>query len=500
MRNDSNLYATGKGDEVIETIVRHDTKDDRLARKDRVEKFTALSPTLPDINKATALAPVLLDDDVVVYSFRANSIEGIPAQYLGRQYNGLNVAASKQGEEGIIVFTLIRNTRSNRLRFHVTMSSAKLEFSADETFYDALNLDFTGCCNCSDTAIDMAVSSMNMEYAQSVDFAVKDLAIPVPEDGFKNAVVNRKSSAAARVAASSSAANISDTGVGGCIAAIDAAFDAMGLSTCYKKVPVCGCATLKQSIHCWSDCCVCYFTTAKMCCCICPCVQEMRPVYVCCSDRCFNDMRISCCCISLASMQTSRSLNYSTSETYVLGKKECTEVGKIRYDDADAAVEYKSESDKWEPCPWYTGLCCSHEYRGDFQCTWMPKATGKGYVGGKAQWVFDESASDEVFIEFLYRDIQSETERVASKGKTQWQLPRQDYIKLKLETTPETVDSVHEAARKFVSLISVPFSDIFARLDEAKEDEATRKKLEELEASCNCKDNAKPTGIASIFA
>jgi hypothetical protein len=130
----------------------------------------------------------------------------------------------------------------------------------------------------------------------------------------------------------------------------------------------------------------------------------------------------------------------------------------------------------------------------------MPKATAKGYVGGKAQWVFDESASDEVFIEFLYRDIQSETERVASKGKTHRQHPRQDYIKLKLETTPETVDSVHEAARKFVSIISVPFSDIFSRLDEAKEDVIARKKLQELEASCNCKNDAKPAGIASIFA
>jgi hypothetical protein len=91
--------------------------------------------------------------------------------------------------------------------------------------------------------------------------------------------------------------------------------------------------------------------------------------------------------------------------------------------------------------------------------------------GSASDWNFKEVSDDEVKIEFEFFDMSAETARIKSKGKY---LPQPQRIKLILETNRENIDAVHEKARRFVSLLSAPFSSVLASYDEAKEEENLR--------------------------
>ena len=398
-------------------------------------RFHEIAPKLIDINKTVSTAPVLLPDDELINSFRANSIEGIPAQYLGRELgSGFYSITKAEGHNGLIIFSLIRNKTSNRMRFHITLSSAKLSFSAKESFGDSITAVSNSCCYVP-SSVTVSGSSMTMEYSQSCQFACRDLAIPVPETGFKNCVVTRKCSADATVSAGVEASMSS---------------------------------SLQQYLSC----------ARNLVCCKLPCVDEMRVKYWCCSSRCQAHYVSECCCIENASLHSSRSVAFEASEQYELGKKACQYIDKTAYLSPAPATVIDHAEAPWTMCPLWT-CCCFYEYRGDFTCTCFSK-TEEAAEESRVEWNFQKNAADDVFLEFQYRDAEAEAQRIAAKGKGQsaWaQLPgpRQEYLRLRLETTYDNVDQVHESARRFVTQVSVPFGEQYSHLDEAKEEDEVRK-------------------------
>ena len=119
--------------------------------------------------------------------------------------------------------------------------------------------------------------------------------------------------------------------------------------------------------------------------------------------------------------------------------------------------------------------CCCYEYRGDCSCSLFPKRSkALGLNRGTAGWAFDEKSNDVVKIEFEFFDMTQETARIKANGKYTM---RPERIRLNLETNRENVDAVHEKARRFVSLLSAPFSNVVAAYEEGKEEADLRKQL-----------------------
>lgn len=381
---------------------------------------------------------MLLPDDELLNSFRANSIEGIPAQYLGNMSgSGYYNITKAEGHTGLIILSLIRNKTSNKMRFHITLSSATMSFTANESFAESVMAVSNSCCYVP-SSMTLNGSTMSMKYEQNSQFQCRDLAIPVPESGFKNTIVTRKSSAEAVMSAGGAQLSLS--------------------------------SKIEQYWKCLRD----------VACCNLPCVDEMRCNYWCCSNRCIAYLVAECCCIQSASLTSTRSVDFHASETFELGKKECQVIDKGTYLPPAPATEVGHTEAIWKMCPLWT-CCCCYEYRGDCACACCFKNESADAVS-RVEWDFKRNLSDDVYIEFQYRDVEGEAQRIAAKDKDKtsaWsQLPglnHQDFLRLRLETTHENVDKVHESARRFVTQLTVPFGEHYSFLEEAKAEEEVRK-------------------------
>jgi hypothetical protein len=261
------------------------------------------------------------------------------------------------------VFSIIKNSKSNLMRFHITLSSAKLDFYAREEFFDTMVGSASSCCYMpTDSAV--GYSTMAMEYCQSQEFSSRELAIPVPEKGFINCVAYRKSSAKAKVAAGGSAASLAAGGVQGALALVETCLDSMGCAAWYNKYPICCGITMKDSLKCYANCVRIYIDMWKACVlCKPPCVNEFRLWYPCGSKRCHHDMYVACCCIENAAVRSVRSVKYEAEEKFELGSKASTVVKKVMYDAPGAPSDYESKvSEVLVLCLLFV-LCLTSRYR-----------------------------------------------------------------------------------------------------------------------------------------
>ena len=378
VRSDADAYLKGTGEQVVETMVMNDIKDDRLARAERVQKFSELAPKMPNIAAALSTAPVLLPDDELVFTADCTAIEGIPAKYLGKaprdfklSYDLFKLKLTK-GEKGLIVFSLIKNNKSGRMRFHITLTDGKLEFSAKESFSEFINAQSSSCCNLPMDGVLFA-STMSLQYHETSDFHCRDLAIPVPQNGFKTAFVERKSHACATVSAGAAAQDAHKNGSDS-LGRFGQLFHSAGLGSCFSTLPLCfGLATCEQALSVLDKPCFCQGCKGgvnllvhplECCCgvfalcCLCnpPCVAEredIRRFYPCCSKACTDDFRTCICCIQKAGMVSVKTIDYKTSEHYEIGDKDALTVKKFRYDQPGPARHEEDKKTEWKMCPWW---------------------------------------------------------------------------------------------------------------------------------------------------
>jgi hypothetical protein len=183
-------------------------------------------------------------------------------------------------------------------------------------------------------------------------------------------------------------------------------------------------------------------------------------------------MQVACCCIEQAAIKSTRSVKYEASEQFELGNKESSHVKKVMYDAPGAPSHFESKDPSWKSCPWWTCMCCTYEFRGECACRLLPKQKDNSLSGEKVNWVFEEHDADDLFLEFQYRDVVNETDRLRSKDH---HAKGGDFIRLKLETNHENVDGIHKNARKLVSMLTVTHSDFAVQFEEAKEADDLRK-------------------------
>jgi hypothetical protein len=295
---------------------------------ERINKFTAFSPKFPNLSETIGAEPILLPDDELLATFRATSLSGIPAHHLGNEYSHpFNVKLSKE-EKGLIVFSLIRNNKMQSLRLHITLSNGRLEFEARETFKDSLSGQVSSCCLAPTEQI-AATSEVDMTYNQKAKFVSRDLAIHVPETGFKNCIVYRESTASASAERGASATSLKK----------DMGADKNVTDTC------------KDSLAC---CALSYSLLRMVLFCKLPCTDETRCVYPCCTTRCLMDLLLGCCCIQVASMTSERTVAFEAKESFELGNKEHASVKKANVKKAlqHSHAPPREQSDPtWKMCP-----------------------------------------------------------------------------------------------------------------------------------------------------
>jgi len=127
------------------------------------------------------------------------------------------------------------------------------------------------------------------------------------------------------------------------------------------------------------------------------------------------------------------------------------------------------------------------QYRGRFDCACEEKELSS-YKSNKAvEWYYKEHQSDDLVLQFQFRDIPNEISRTQERQSTFADKKgfagthEAHFMKLHLETNPDTIADVHDNARKFVSILGVLHSDFYNQLDEALKEETRvmeQKKLE----------------------
>ena len=470
VRSDS----TGRGEEVIDFLVKTDVLDDRNARLSRINKFTELAPIIPAglVEKATSRAAILLEGDEIVVSLRASSIEGLPARYLGHSDSRAYVKLSS-GEDGLVLLSLIRNKKNNRLRFHFTLAKARMQFSASENYFSRFFASVSMCCGCLRDGGTSSHSSASLTYSQSMELLTTDLAVPLSEKPFHNVVVDRLSSSSASVIAGSASRSASKSGLKNSLlvtifAILKIIYDAANAA--YDM--------FKRDL---------FFI---------PCVEQVRLSYPCCSRRCLAACCRGACGISEAAMTSQRTVSYDVAETWELGNKESTLQRKVMYSPAAEPEEEQRRDEEWKPFPIWSLLCCLFEYRGA-KCGCGQLCYSQGEAKGQAKetfgWAFSEAKDDALIVEFEYTDaeeeikvmrqITAEAEAKAEEKSVGADVEDQaraaeatdaarlvrlsqapsDFIRLRLDTTSgnEDIEQSHESARRLVSQIHNDFLGSF---------------------------------------
>lgn len=480
----------------------YSVNDDRQARLERLQKFEEIAPKIANYNKALSIEPILLDGDTVISSFKCSEIKGIPSSWYGMN-SGKWLSFTTVDDSGLIQISLIQN-REKKYRFHISICNAQTKFSADEVFYDKLESSAVTCCFCPSVRSE-DLQRVSISYDQLATFSSRDLLIPLYDKGFQNCVTYRKQSQRTIVTANGNSSQQND-GIVDC--------DKFMNSTCclcifshldyWNITPyVSGTqdnAFVKSTSLCFNESAYCCFTcgyntfialpSGRF-----PCVLSKtttensteyttdnaasRLMYFCCAARCYYDCCYTLCGIDNASVLSERKIQYSAEETYSLG--EDNSIKKVFSKLPVKPKQKNINTGEWKAFPWYSCGCCFMEYKGEFNCLYCLGLTKirSNKPHEKCEWEYVQPKKDnfnDVFVELNFQDaLQRSRIAMSQAGTSIHSIARplassysySNRLVLKLATTFEDVDVIHENARKFVSFVGNNCNDMYQQLDEA---------------------------------
>lgn len=337
-------------DSNMKELVKLDLKDDRKARSDRLAKFAeAYGPDLVNIPKVLDVKPILLDDDVVLHSFKCRKITGLPAP------------DKSHIDQGSVIVSLVRNVKLNRLRLHFSYAEADTKFTAKEKFQQTV----------SSTSGDMGSgasveSILDVQYKQTSNFRGGECYVPIDTSStfLSNVMVYRKANK-------------------------DLTMRADGYKT--NALSVSDVTNLTNIFFGGT------FTVLA-------CADRIRLRYYCCSSRCLN----KCTCVNVeasssAEYSHSKTVQFNASDSFILGgPTSWTE--KAFHPTPLQTTTKPTETEEWQE------RCC-FEHTGNWSwkcCVFVPKKEES--VKSKdapTTWNVTKTESDDIVLEFTYKPITS---------------------------------------------------------------------------------------------
>lgn len=339
-------------DSNMKELVKLDLKDDRKARSDRLAKFTeAYGPDLVNIPKVLDVKPILLDDDVVLHSFKCRKITGLPA------HDKSNI------DQGSVIVSLVRNVKLNRLRLHFSYAEADTKFTAKEKFQQTVS------STSGEMGSGVSVESiLDVQYKQSSNFKGGECFVPIDTSStfMSNVLVYRKANK-------------------------DLTMRADGYKTNALSVAD---VTNLSNVLCGGT-----FTVLA-------CADRVRLGYLFCSSRCLNSCKCTCFSVgdsSSAEYSHTKTIQFNASDSFILGgPTNWTE--KAFHPTPLQTTTKPTETEEWKP------RCC-FEHTGTWSwkcCVFVPKKEESLKTkDAPTTWNVTKTESDDIVLEFTYKPITS---------------------------------------------------------------------------------------------
>ena len=345
-------------DSNMKELYKLDLKDDRKARSDRLAKFAeAYGPDLVNIPKILDVKPILLDDDIVLHSFKCRKIVGLPAH--------------DKFEQGSVVVSLVRNVKLNRLRLHFSYAEADAKFTAKEKFQQKVS------ASAGETAGSSVESSLDVQYKQTSNFRGGECYIPIDTSStfLSNVLVYRKANK-----------ELIMKGYG---------YKTNALSAVVNSVAgMCGGT----------------FTVFA-------CAERIRLRYYCCSSRCLNSL--SCCCpveagSNNASYSHAKTIEFNASDSFILG-------GPTNWSETSFhPTPLQTTSKPTETEQWQSRCCFEHTGDFSWKCcVFVPeKEESIKTKDAPTIWNVTKTETDDIVLEFTYKPITTYFRGVSSNKLT----------------------------------------------------------------------------------
>jgi len=343
--------AVQERDSNMKELVKLDLKDDRKARSDRLAKFSeAYGPDLVNIPKILDVKPVLLDDDVVLHSFKCRKIAGLPVP----NKNVIN--------QGSVVVSLVRNVKLNRLRLHFSYAEASTDFKANEKFEQAVSTTSS-----SEMGTGTTVESLlEVAYEQTSTFKGGECFIPIDTTStfMSNALVYRSAGKKLSMTAKGQKSNALSVAVASTVANLFG-----GTFTVFA------------------------------------CADRIRLGYYYCSARCINKM--GCCCSveepSSAEYSHKKTVEFNATDSFILGGPTNWEEKAFHPSPLQTTTK-PNEIEHWQP-KW----CFEHTGNWSWKCcVFVPeKAETLKTNNAPTTWNVKKEENDDIVLEFTYKPIPS---------------------------------------------------------------------------------------------
>ncbi len=348
-------------DSNMKELVKLDLKDDRKARTDRLAKFAeAYGPDLVNIPKVLDVKPVLLDDDVVLHSFKCRKIIGLPAH------------DKSHIDQGSVIVSLVRNVKLNRLRLHFSYAEADTKFTAKEKFQQKVSA--TSGDMSSGTSVE---SVLDVQYKQTSSFRGGECFIPIDTSStfLSNVLVYRKANKDLTMKADGYKTN--------------------SLSAVANSVAgLCGGT----------------FTVFA-------CADRIRLRYYCCSSRCLSSIDCCGCGVeesSSAEYSHTKTVEFNASDSFILG-------GSTNWTEkAFHPTPLQTTSKPNETEHWQSRWCFEHTGNWSWKCcVFVPeKEESIKTKDAPTTWNVTKTESDDIVLEFTYKPITTFFKGVANNKLT----------------------------------------------------------------------------------